>query len=133
VEAVTQEWEAYLQTVSVDPPHLFGHAWGALYRDENHFMLDACHPTKGDINLGWNPEDPAAARFVQATEAAAAESDPQKRKALYFQAEKLLCVDEAVILPLWHGRLPYLTKPYVDRADNPLARGFARWKLEAHQ
>jgi oligopeptide transport system substrate-binding protein len=29
VKVVSQQWEAYLETLSVDPPHIFAHAWGA--------------------------------------------------------------------------------------------------------
>jgi ABC-type oligopeptide transport system substrate-binding subunit len=95
-------------------------------------VLEAQHPAKSRNYSRWNAEAPAVLRFMEVTEAAAAESDPQVRKALYFEAEKILCVEEAIILPLWRSRLPYLTKSYVDRAYNPLGQGLAKWSVAAH-
>jgi oligopeptide transport system substrate-binding protein len=48
-------------------------------------------------------------------EQAAAESDPAKRKELYFKAEKILCVDEAGIIPIYYYTTVNITKPYVTR------------------
>jgi oligopeptide transport system substrate-binding protein len=132
VKMVGQEFQVLQQALGEDPPPVWALAWMADYPDENNFVLEVCHPTKIRNYPRWNAEDPAAQRFMEITEAAAAESDPQKRKALYFEAEKILCVDEAIMVPLWHYRLPYLTKPYVDRTYNPLAPGLARWRVKAH-
>ncbi|KPL20350.1 MAG: hypothetical protein AMJ93_12145 [Anaerolineae bacterium SM23_84] len=131
VKVVSHEVEIYWQRVGVDSPHVLATPKWAAYPDENNFM-DAYHPVTVYNYSRWNAEDPAAVRFMEVTEAAAAESDPQVRKALYFEAEKILCQDEAIVVPLYHGRLPYVTKPYVERTYNPLAQGVARWRVKPH-
>jgi oligopeptide transport system substrate-binding protein len=132
VELVSQEMQGYFQTLREDPPHVFGHAWGADYADENNFVLEVWHPIQSANYSRWDAKAAAAVRFIEVTEAAAAELDPQKRKALYFEAEKILCEDEAIMVPLYHGRLPYLTKPYVERTYNALGQGLARWRVKGH-
>ena len=122
----------------LDPPHMFAIGWNADYPDEHNFMLDFCHPTEGLNFSRWNAEDPAAVWFMEVTEAAAIELDPLKRKALYFQAEKILCEDEAIIFPLWYDSWlwsdsdAFLVKPYVERAYNPLGQGLALWRVKPH-
>jgi oligopeptide transport system substrate-binding protein len=69
---------------------------------------------------------------MKLTEAAAAESDPVKRKALYFEAEKILVADEAIMIPLWYWVSIFLAKPYLERSYNPLGVGFASWRVLAH-
>jgi oligopeptide transport system substrate-binding protein len=132
VKAIAQEWKVYLQTLSVDPPHLWLLAWAADYPDENNWVLEVFHPTKGRNRPRWNPEDPAAKRFMEVTEAAGAESDPQKRKQLYFEAEKIFCQDEAIIIPVFYRTYVYVTKPYIERTFNPLGVGLAAWRVRAH-
>jgi oligopeptide transport system substrate-binding protein len=132
VKAMSQEFRVFLQTVREDPPHAWGLVWVADYPDENNFLLEFCHPTKGINSTRWNVEDAAAKRFMDLTEAAAAEPDPQKRKALYSEAEKILCEDEAIMIPLWYMVDIFLTKPYVERTYNLLAPGFASWRVLAH-
>ncbi len=127
-----QEWKVFLQTLREDPPHVWGLGWFADYPDANNFVLDVCHPTKGGNGARWNAEDPAAQRFMEVTEAAAAESDPRKRKALYFEAETILVEDEAIMIPLWYVVERFLTKPYVERNYSRLRAGFATWRVRAH-
>jgi oligopeptide transport system substrate-binding protein len=132
VKMLGQESKVFLQTLREDPPHVWASGWFADYPDENNFVLEVCHPTRGINNAKWSAEDAAAQRFMEVTEAAAAESDPQKRKALYFEAEKILCQDEAIMVPLWYGVDTFLCKPYVERTYNPLAAGLASWRVLAH-
>jgi oligopeptide transport system substrate-binding protein len=54
------------------------------------------------------------------------------RKALYFEAEKILCQDEAIMIPMWFSVSMFLTKPYVERDYNPLGAGLASWRVRAH-
>jgi oligopeptide transport system substrate-binding protein len=132
VKAMTQEAKVFFQTLREDPPHMTGIVASADYPDENDFLLGLCHPTKGANRARWNPEDAAAKRFMEVTEAAAAESDPQKRKVLYFEAEKILCEDEAIIWPLFYDVSIFLAKPYVERTYNPFGAGLASWRVLAH-
>jgi oligopeptide transport system substrate-binding protein len=132
VKALAQEWKVFLQTVREDPPHVWALGWSADYPDENNFVLEVFHPTRSRNNPRWNAEEAAAKRFMEVTEEAAAESDPQKRKALYFEAEKTLCQDEAIMIPLCYAVDIFLCRPYVERTYNPLGAGLASWRVLAH-
>lgn len=70
------------------------------------------------------------AEFDHLTEQAAAESDPAKRKALYFKAEQILCVDEAGIIPLYYYTTVNLTKSYVTRTYGSLGGHIDHWRVD---
>jgi oligopeptide transport system substrate-binding protein len=110
VELANQEWKVYLQTLTEDAPQVFRLGWCADYPDENNWVLEVFHSTKGSNRIKWSNSE-----FDQLTEQAAAESDPAKRKELYFKAEKILCVDEAGIIPIYYYTTVNITKPYVTR------------------
>jgi oligopeptide transport system substrate-binding protein len=133
VKLANQEWKVYIQTLRVDPAPVWGLGWAADYPDENNWVLEVFHPTMGGNRPQWDPEDPAAKRFMEVTEAAAAESDPDVRKALYFEAEKILCEDEVIIMPAVHYVAILLTKPYLER-NYPVLGGLhiEKWKVRAH-
>jgi oligopeptide transport system substrate-binding protein len=131
VELGNQEWRVYLQTLSKDAPQVWRLTWGGDYPDQNSWLPEVFHPTEGANRPQWS--GPAADRFAQLVEDAAAETDPEERKCLYFEAEKLLCVDDAVIIPIYHYARVGCTKPYVERT-----LAFAgvehwwKWKVKAH-
>ena len=133
VKWVSQEWNTYLRTLSTDPPQVALQFWAADYPDENDFVLEVFHPTKSGNEPRWSPDDPAAKRFMEVTEAAAAEVNPARRKELYFEAEKFLCEDEAVIIPMLHSVWTPLTRPYVERLY-PVFGGLhvEKWRVRAH-
>jgi len=133
VQLASQEWKVYLQTLRMDPPQVWALGWTADYPDENNWVLEVFHPTRGGNNPQWDPEDPAATRFMQVTDAAAAESNPAVRKDLYFEAEKILCEDEAIIIPLVHYTDSWITKPYLERIYPVLGLPhIEKWKVRAH-
>ncbi len=132
VKLASQEKKVYIQMLRTDAPPLWRLQWHADYPDENNFVLRVFHPTKGGNFSQWDPEDPAAKRFMEVTEAAAAVSDPATRKELYFEAERILCEDEAIIAPIYHYVYLWLTKPYLGRTY-PLMGGahIEKWKVRA--
>jgi oligopeptide transport system substrate-binding protein len=133
VKLANQEWKVYIGTMRLDPPPVWALGWAADYPDENNWVLEVFHPTKGGNRPQWEPEDPAAKRFMEVTEAAAAESDPAVRKALYFEAEKILCEDEVIIMPTHHFVDIWLTKPYLERIYPVLGLPhIEKWKVRAH-
>ena len=133
VKLANQEWAVFLQTVHTDPPHIFSLGWSADYPDENNWVLEVFHPTKGQNAPQWSPNDPPAQRFMEVTEAAAVATDPVKRKELYFEAEQILIKDEAIIVPNAHMVTMYLTKPYVQRIFPVLGMlHIEQWKVRAH-
>ena len=91
-------------------------------------MLEVFHSTKSDNPIKWSN-----AEFDQIVEQAAAESDPAKRKELYFKAEQILCVDEAGIIPIYYYVRNTCTKPWVERTYNPIGvEHVDKWKVKAH-
>jgi oligopeptide transport system substrate-binding protein len=70
---------------------------------------------------------------MQLTEDAASVADPAERKRLYFEAEKVLCVDEAIIIPIYYYTRVVCTKPYVNRTYAPLGgEHIDKWSVEIH-
>ncbi len=125
VELANQEWKVYLKTLDEDAPQIYRLGWCADYPDENNWVLEVFHSTKGANRIKWSN-----AEFDQLTEQAAFESDPAKRKELYFKAEKILCVDEAGIIPIYYYTRVVLTKSYVTRTYAPLGGEHINfWKI----
>jgi len=132
VKLANQEWKVYLKTLTEDAPQAFRLGWCADYPDENNWVLEVFHPTMSANEPKWSGPD--ADEFASLVEEAAAESDPAKRKELYFEAEKLLCVDSAVIAPIYYYTDPTTTKLYVERtfSKQPGKQEIWTWKVTPH-
>jgi oligopeptide transport system substrate-binding protein len=128
VKLANQEWKVYLKTIHEDAPHVWRLGWCADYPDENNWVLEMWHSTKSNNRIRWkNPQ------FDRLTEDAAAASDPTERQRLYSEAEKILCVDEAAIAPIYYYTRVVCTKPYVQRTYAPLGgEHYYMWKVKAH-
>jgi oligopeptide transport system substrate-binding protein len=126
VDLTNQEWAVYLKTVNTDAPQVFRMGWCADYADENNWVLENFHSKKSGNTIKWNNPE-----FDQAVEQAASESDPAKRKALYYKAEQILCVDEAAIIPLYYYTRVTLTKSYITRTFSPMGglENIQYWKV----
>jgi oligopeptide transport system substrate-binding protein len=135
IKLANQEWNVYLETVQEDAPQIYRMGWCLDYPDENNWVLEVFHPTKGQNYGKWSMDDPAAAKFAEVTEQAAKESDPKKRAELYFEAEKLLTVDNAVAVMVYYYGAQGLTKPYLERTYNKQGGEGSHWnlwKVKAH-
>jgi oligopeptide transport system substrate-binding protein len=131
VKLANQEWAVYLKTVNTDAPQIYRMGWCLDYPDENNWVLENFHTTKSLNNPKWS--GPNAAEFDRLTEEAALSSDPAKRKELYFKAEELLTVTDAVIAPIYFYTSVVMTKPYVDRTYSKAGhQEFWYWKVKAH-
>lgn len=131
IKLVNQEWAVFLETVQEDAPQIYRMGWCLDYPDENNWVLEVFHPTKGQNYGKWS--DAASAEFASIVEQAAAESDPDKRTELYFQAEQMLCVDNAVAIFAYFYASQGLTKPYVERTYTTQGVShYNLWKVEAH-
>ena len=124
-----QELKVYLDTLlGDDPPQVFVSVWCADYPDQNNQVTEVFHSTKGVNPIKWSNIE-----FDQLTEDAAAALDPEYRKELYFRAEKILCVDEAGIIPIHYSTRAVLTKPYVERTYSPSGgQHIDKWKVHEH-
>lgn len=95
VQAVA-DWEAYKEMLRSDAPHIFRLGWMADYNDPDNF-LKMLH-SGGESNYGHF----ANADFDRLVEQAAEETDPKVRQELYVEAERILCQEEAALIPLLH-------------------------------
>ncbi len=128
VKLANQEWGVFLATVNEDAPQIFRMGWCADYPDENNWVTENFNSTLGSNRILWHN-----AEFDRLTEEAAAASDPDERKQLYYDAEKILCYDEAGIIPIYYYTRVVCTKPYVERGYAPLGgEHFDKWTVKAH-
>jgi oligopeptide transport system substrate-binding protein len=131
VNLANQEWKVYLQTCDEDAPQVYRMGWCADYPDQNNWVLEVFHPTKSANRPKWS--GPGADAFAQVTEQAALATDPEERKQLYFEAEKLLCVDNAVIIPIYYYTSVQVNKPYLERTWQLVGgQHIDKWKVKAH-
>lgn len=131
LKLTNQEFKVYLNTITEDAPQVYKSGWCTDYPDQNNWVLELFHPTKSANRSKWS--GPAADEFARITEQAALESEPEKRKELYFEAEKILCVDEAVITPIYYYTFVVCNKPYVERTYQLVGgQHWERWKIKAH-
>jgi len=131
LKLANQEFKVYLNTLVEDAPQVYRHGWCTDYPDQNNWLLEVFHPTKSSNRSKWS--GPAADEFARLVEQAAIESEPEARKELYFEAEKLLCVDEAVIAPIYYYTFVVCNKPYVERTYQLVGgQHWEKWTLKAH-
>ncbi len=109
VRVTETDWKKYLQLLHDDPPMIFRFGWCAYYPDTASFA-GVFHSGSPDNFTRWG-----SASFDQAVDAAARETDIEKRRDLYRSMEKILVEDDAVILPLWWSQRATLTRPNVQR------------------
>ena len=128
VNLANQEWKVFLKTKIEDAPQVFRSGWCADYPDENNWVRENFHSTESPNDIKW-----ANAEFDRLVEDAAKEADPEKRKDLYFQAEKILCEDEAGIIPIYYYTRVRMAKPYLERGFNPMGKEHIdQWKVQVH-
>jgi len=115
VELMNQEWKVYLSTINTDPPEIHRAGWGADFPDPHNFMsLFTC--TSGNNRTRWCNRE-----YDRLVEKAAEDRDPDKRKADYDQAQKILLEVDTPIAPFYISNQQNMIKPYVKGlAPNPL-------------
>jgi oligopeptide transport system substrate-binding protein len=108
------EWGSYWDLLSngsvAERPGVWRLGWCAAYPDANYFL---------SIFSGWHRsryDNPAYDALVQA---AARETDPAERLALYEQAEATLVMTDTAIIPLYTYVNHRLARPDLDRTYRP--------------
>jgi len=124
----TQEWKVFLKTLSTDSPQVWRGSWTVDYPDASNFSKDVWY-TGASINgrTKWSNKD-----YDKLVDDAAKLSDSDKRLVLYRQADDILVVKDAVIIPLyWYSRLT-LTKPYVKRTYSVMSGDdrYEKWDIK---
>ena len=124
--------------------NIYRSSWVQDYPDANNFLLEVFGPGGGYADIiDWGDgtqtlENPKQITPVPQTEIdrytaflallkqAANELDPDKRAAIYADAEQILLVDEAAITPLYFYSGDYLLNPRVK--DTLSITGYDRWE-----
>ena len=132
VAVENQEWAVYLTTIDAatpveEMPHVWRLGWCADYPDANNWVHEVFNANSGSNNGRATPS-----QFEELTEAAQLEQDPEARKALYKEAEKILNEDEARIIPIYYYTTVALTKPWVTfRTFGEMGgSSFFQWKID---
>ncbi len=94
---VVDDWQAYLDRLGKDAPPIFRLGLVADFNDPDNFLKGVFH-SGAEPNFGHfsNPE------FDRLVDQAAGMSDPAARQLLYIQAERILCEDQAAVIPVFH-------------------------------
>ena len=91
---------AYLERLANDPPDIYMMAWTADENDPDNFLNTLLFGAEEDnVNYGKFNNQQFRALVV---EAATIADDPLTRQGMYVQAEKILCEEEAALIPLYH-------------------------------
>jgi oligopeptide transport system substrate-binding protein len=115
VELQNQEWKIYLSTLDTDPPPVFRAGWGADFPDPHNFM------SMFECNSGNNRTRWCNHEYDKVVEKAAEEENPEKRIALYREAQQILTENDVPIAPILISIQQTMVKPYVVGLNpNPL-------------
>ena len=103
-----QEWKVYLSTTSRLKHDISRSGWIGDFFDPATFLdIFRSSAPGGNNNTGWSPP-----LYKQLLRQALAAGDLKKRYRLFFQAEKLL-LDDAALLPIYIYAFNTMIKPYV--------------------
>jgi oligopeptide transport system substrate-binding protein len=108
VELTNQEFATYLDQRETFPVWRAG--WCSDYPDNHNFLFDVFHSSSNNNDTGWSNPD-----YDALVEQAATETDTATRIELYAQAEEILTVEDAAIIPIYFYSGNEMTKPYVER------------------
>jgi len=127
VELAALDNSTYWATMMEDAGQIHRAGWCPDYNDANNYTYDVMFST-GAYNYGrWN-----SPVFDDLVTRARVELDPQARRELYRQAEQLMVVEDAALMPLYWVSVVQLTKPYVERTYEVNAQA-AYWKWDISQ
>ncbi|RCW48777.1 MULTISPECIES: ABC transporter substrate-binding protein [unclassified Halanaerobium] len=110
------DWGSHLDSVERGEAAFFRMGWVADYNDPDNFLYVLLH--SDNIGPEGNYARFSNERFDTLTEYARLETDPEKRKQAYQQAEKI-AVEEAPWVFIYHYTTHSLVQPYVNNYELP--------------
>lgn len=120
VKLTNQEWRVFLETIkSKDTPQIWRLGWCLDYPDANNFTKEV-FAVNGSSNPAENGEPYGGInwkneKFEELVKQAAVEKDVKKRTDLYAQAEQILNVEDAAIIPVYWYTRNTVTQPWINR------------------
>jgi oligopeptide transport system substrate-binding protein len=137
VEIQNQEWGVYLDTIEASTPldqvpHIWRLGWCADYPDQNNWVHEVFNCEEGANRLRRNCVDETCtevepSEFDELTSQASLTTDPEERKELYREAERILVEEEAAYAPIYYYTRVVLNKPWLERSYQEL--GGEHWDL----
>ncbi len=117
----TQEWKVYLKTLlpespDEEKPHIYRIGWCADYPDANNWLNEVFNPKSSQNYAKYNNP-----KFTELIEKAEVEQDPEVRKRLYNEAERVFIDEDMAIAPIYYYTRLTLDKPYI--TNRPLQPG----------
>jgi len=105
ISRVPVESHNYYERISQEEPPIWVDGWTADYLDPDDFMRSyfSSQPQ------GWNNDS-----FSELVSRARSLTDQKERMRLYQQADRIL-IEDAPLLPLYHGQYNFLVKPWVKK------------------
>jgi oligopeptide transport system substrate-binding protein len=128
VQLSAMDSTTYFSTINADAPTLFRSGWCQDYPDANNFDYDVMRSTSDQNTGNYNNPD-----FDALVDQARVETDTDVRHDLYVQAEDLMIVQDAAMIPIYWYTTNQLTRPYVERTYSIIGREqFEKWDVQAH-
>ncbi|PIU00134.1 MAG: oligopeptide-binding protein oppA [Bdellovibrionales bacterium CG10_big_fil_rev_8_21_14_0_10_45_34] len=107
IEIRNEEWKVYLNTLKTNPEHIWRMGWVGDFPDPDNFM-DLMTSYSDQNRTRWgNPN------YDKLVEQAKSEFDPEKRKELYDQAQRIMVEVDVPVVPLYFGVQNKIIKPRV--------------------
>ncbi len=94
IELKNEEWKSYLAKVKTDPPSLFRFGWLADYPDPDNFMNLMTSYSENNRTRWADP------RYDKLIEQAAGETDRDKRREIYRQANQIMLTEGVPVIPI---------------------------------
>jgi oligopeptide transport system substrate-binding protein len=150
VTVQVQEPDAYARAIqSTTPlgemPHVWVLGWCGEFPDEHGWIhtlfnvrdrslatgMSTNRDARVTVRGGTNIVRRAPGRFDELTSQAAASRDQALRRELYAEAEEILVVEEAAVVPLYYHTKVTLTKPWLERNFAPMGGQYIRgWSID---
>jgi ABC-type oligopeptide transport system substrate-binding subunit/class 3 adenylate cyclase len=108
-------WQEFMRRRDEDPAELSTMGFSADYPDPDGMLRVLFHSEQG-----FNPSRFKSDEVDNLVELAARTLESAKRMDAYRQVDRILSMDQAVIMPLGYGRLRILVKPGIDFPAYPL-------------
>jgi len=117
----------YFSVLSEDHPGIARSGWCKDYNDANNFLFDVLYSQSSQNDVNFNN-----AEFDALVEQARLETDPAVRTDLYAQAEQILVVDEAAIIPVFWYTVNTLVDGSIEYPRSVVTnQAYNEWRLGA--